>query len=96
MEAGMMNDLQDGPYIIDQSYLKEEDVSNLDYPSDFVCVNGVTYQKNLIATMRPIRPFQHNTTKRTMTHIVTFNNPEMKHQFVDEEQAILLKEKLGV
>jgi hypothetical protein len=105
-EAGMMNDLQDGPYVIDVSHLQEPSLeecerdhiesSNAYFERNFIQIGNMTYNKKLVSTIRPIRPFQHNTTKKMMTHIITFNNPEMKHQFVDEEQAMMLKERLGV
>jgi hypothetical protein len=52
-----------------------------------VKINGVLYERNLIATIRPIKPFKKTGAQSYSTHIVTFNNPELRHQWIDEEQA---------
>lgn len=59
-------------------------------------INGTTYDSRLIATMKKIRGFVHAARKQEMTHIVTFHNPQLGHQFVTTEDARrILKEWNG-
>lgn len=58
-----------------------------------VSVNGVVYERGLISTVRPITAFRKHTGQ-ICTHIVTFHNPEMRHQFLTEEEAARLKAQL--
>lgn len=60
-----------------------------------VRVNGELYDRRLIARVKPIRPFEHSATGQVMSCIVTFNNPEIKHQFITAENARDLESVLG-
>lgn len=60
-----------------------------------VRVNGELYDRRLIARVKPIRPFEHAATGQSMAYIVTFNNAEIKHQFITLEAARELEHALG-
>jgi hypothetical protein len=60
-----------------------------------VRVNGILYSKELIGTVRPIRGFKHHQTGEEMKYIVTFTNPELKHQYLGQRQGEELERILG-
>ncbi len=57
-------------------------------------INGTLYERELVATMKPIRPFTKHTGE-VMTHILTFKNAELRHQFISTEDAKSIEQKLG-
>lgn len=58
-------------------------------------IRGVLYEKNLIATIRPIRKFKRFDNKEEMSYIVTFTNAELKHQFISEDDAHRIKQQIS-
>jgi hypothetical protein len=59
-----------------------------------VRINGMIYERDMIATVRPIRGFVKANTGETMKAIVTFNNAELRHQFVTAEEAERIEAQL--
>lgn len=58
-------------------------------------INGTLYARELISTLKPIRGFVRFDSKTEMKAIVTFRNPELRHQFLSAEEAKRIKQILG-
>lgn len=59
-------------------------------------VEGKMYDRDLIATVGPIRGFIDRNTGIEKKGIVTFNNAEMKHKFVTQADFVRIRAQLGL
>lgn len=55
--------------------------TSTDRPSH-VEINGTVYSREMIATIKSIKPFKKTGKTEFCTHIVTFCNAELRHQFI--------------
>ena len=62
---------------------------------NFVWIGGAYYRREMVATLRPIRPFFKDGESIPYTHVVTFLNPEVRPRFLQEAEARELQLKLG-
>ena len=58
-------------------------------------INDTYYDRTLIATFRPIRGFEHSRTGKQMTHIVTFNNSELRPVYLTDDEAYVVRQQLN-
>jgi len=75
-----------------------------------ISINGSIYDIRLISTLKRVSPFIKKTFIRNsdgsssreqqseiqVTHLVTFHNPELRHQWVDQYTAQLIAQQLGI
>ena len=66
-----------------------------DGPGPLLDVGGSMYARELIATVKCLsRPIISFTNGESLTHVVTFNNPEIGPKFISDIEALRLKGSL--
>jgi hypothetical protein len=59
-----------------------------------VLIKDTLYARSLIAVVRPIKPFK-KFDGGTATHIVTFNNPQVRQQYLERTEAAKVLAQFG-
>lgn len=71
---------------VTENHQEESTPENTSKPSH-IEINGTVYSREMIATIKAIKPFRKTGKTEFCSHIVTFYNAELRHQFITQDTA---------